>query len=112
MNYQLRFRTVDKDIFEAIKNGRKNVETRAATARYKNIKKGDALTLVCGKDKFQKIIKTVKTFKTIRALLKKYKPSEINPNLKSAKELEEMYNSFPGYREKIKKSGLIALELG
>ncbi len=42
-----RFRTINKDIFEAIKSGKKKVETRAATEKYRNIKAGDTVKLVC-----------------------------------------------------------------
>ncbi|MBI4992054.1 MAG: ASCH domain-containing protein [Candidatus Harrisonbacteria bacterium] len=108
---KLKFREVDRDIFEAVKSGRKTVETRAATERYKNIKVGDTLILICGKNKLEKKIKRVKVFKTITALLKKYKAKQINPNVRSGEELEKMYYTFPDYKEKIRKSGLIAMEL-
>ncbi len=107
----LRCRETDRYIFEAFCNGKKKVETRAATSRYQSIKAGDILRLVCGKDKFERRIKKVKVFKTVGTLLKKYKVSEINPKVKSAKELEAMFYGFSGYREKIKKYGLVALEL-
>lgn len=109
--YTLGFRETNQDIFEAIRNGKKKVETRAATVKYQNIKAGDTLVLVCGKDRFEKKVKAVKVYKSIAALVKKYKPGEIIPGLKTAKELEAAYYSFPGYKEKIAKVGLLALEL-
>lgn len=108
---KLRFRETDRDIFEAIRSGKKKVETRAAGEKYRKIKKGDTLMMVCGRDKFEKQVKNVKIFKTIAALLKKYKPDQINPAVKTEKELREMYYGFPNYREKIKKCGLTAMEL-
>lgn len=107
----LRFRQINKDIFEAIKSGRKKIETRAGSPRYFNIKAGGRLVFVCGKDKFQKKIKKVRKFKSVKALHKVYKPQDINPKTKTIAESEKMYYSFLGYREKIKKYGLIALEL-
>ncbi|MDO8669083.1 MAG: hypothetical protein Q7K65_02200 [Candidatus Buchananbacteria bacterium] len=109
--YILRFRAVNQDIFNAIKNGKKKVETRAATARYNKIKVGDVIILVCGKNKFKKTVKRARIFKTIRSMLEKYKVKDIMPNLLSAKELERAYYGYPNYRQKIKKFGLIALEL-
>ncbi len=108
---KLRFREIDKNIFEAVRSGKKKIETRAATEKYRQIKKEDKLMMVCGKEKFEKQVKNAKTFKTVKSLLKNYKPSQINPAIKTEKELREMYYSFPDYREKIKKYGLIALEL-
>ncbi len=87
------------------------METRAATVRYENIKAGDKIEFVCGKQKFSKIAKKVKVYKSIAALVRAYGFKIINPNIGSAKELRELYYTFPGYREKIKKSGLIAIEL-
>lgn len=109
--YKLRFRSVNSDIFNAIKAGRKPVETRAATVRYKNIKAGDTLIFRCGKNTFKKQAKKVRIFKTIDTMLKKYKVKEINPTLTTAHELKTRYYSFPKYREKIRKHGLIAIEL-
>ena len=87
------------------------VETRAATTKYQNIKAGDTLILVCGRDKFEKQIKKATKFKSITSMLKKYKIRDIMPELATNQELEMAYYSYPGYREKIKKYGLIALEL-
>lgn len=75
------------------------------------MKKGDILVFVCGKNKFQRTIKKASHFKTISLMLKIYKVKDINPRYKDEKELRRMYDSFPGYKEKIKKSGLVALEI-
>lgn len=109
--YTLRFRAVNKDIFLDIKSGKKTVETRAATEKYKNIKDGDMVVLVCGKERFEKKIRKAKIFKSIASLVKNYSLKSIMPNISSAKELEQAYYSYPNYGEKIKKYGLIALEL-
>src|SRR3989338_2693447 len=102
----LRFREENRDIFDAIKDGRKKIETRAATKKYQKIKAGDVLVFVCGKDRFEKPIWSVRFFKTISAMLKKYRVRQINPNVKNEKELVKMYYDFPKYKEKIKKFGL------
>ena len=107
----LRFRAINRDTFEALKSGEKKVETRAGSPKYQKVKEGDALKLVCGKKHFIRSVKEVKRFKTITSLLKEYKPSEINPNLKTKNETMDMYYSYPDYRTKIKKFGLIAFKL-
>lgn len=107
----LRFRAVNRDIFEAIRVGKKKIETRAGSPRYFNIEAGDTLVFICGKDRFEKRAKKVKKFKDIKSLLKAYKPQDINPKTRNLEESEKMYYSFPGYKEKIKKYGLIAIEL-
>lgn len=107
----LRFRAADRYIFKAIKSGKKKIETRAGSPKYFNIKAGDTLVFVCGKDKFERKIKKVTKFKSIETLHKIYKPIEINPKTRTVQESEKIYYSFPGYKEKIKKYGLIAFEL-
>lgn len=67
-----RFRQVDRDIFESIRSGVKRVETRAASKRYQEIKTGDEITLVCGKDKFKRKVKKVSYFSSVEDLLKIY----------------------------------------
>lgn len=109
--YTLRFRAINRDTFDAIRRGSKKVETRAATVRYRDIEGGDAVVFVCGKDKFERRVKRAMIFKTITAMLKAYRVSDIAPKLSTAEELRAKYYTFPGYSEKIKKFGLIALEL-
>ena len=109
--HTVKFRAVNRDIFLDIKSGKKSVETRAATERYQNIKAGDIIVLVCGKERFQKKIKKARIFKSIRALIKTYPIKKIMPGMTTEKELREAYYGYPGYKEKIQKHGIVALEL-
>ncbi len=109
--HTLRFAEINKDIFQAIRDGRKKVETRAGSTKYQKIKSGDVLVLSCSGKKFEKKIQKVRHFSSIKEILKKYKPEEINPKTHSLEETEKMYYSFTGYKEKIKKLGLFAFEL-
>lgn len=107
----IRFREINRDTFDAIRAGRKKVETRAATEKYRGVQEGDVITLVCGKDRFEKKVKKAEHFRTIGAMLKIYEPSVINPNAKTEKELRAMYASFPSYSEKLKRHGIVAWTL-
>lgn len=109
--HQLKIRAVNRGIFEAIRTGEKKVETRAATAKYRKIEKGNIVQFVCGREKFVRRVVAARVFPNVAALLKKYQPSQINPSIGTVTELRKIYYSFPGYREKIKKYGLIAWEL-
>ncbi len=102
--YVLRFRAVNYDIFDAIKRGRKRVETRAATKRYRDIKAGDTLVFVCGKDRFEKEVQRVQVFKTVDELVGRYKPVQINPNCRTKEELQRMFMSFSTMRKRSKKT--------
>lgn len=107
----LKFNATNKDIFDCIKDGTKLVETRAATSKYKNVQAGEMVTFSCAGESFEKTIAKVTHFDSIDALLKTYKPENINPKLTTKEEIVKMYHSFPGYKEKIEQSGIIALEL-
>ena len=107
----LRFREVDRNIFNFIKNGTKTVETRAGTVKFRDIKAGDILVCVCGEDKLEKVIKKATIFKTIPELLKHYDVKSIMPSLSTAEEAIKQWYSFPGYKEKIEEFGLIAFEI-
>jgi ASC-1-like (ASCH) protein len=109
--FRLVFRAVDRAIFAYTASGVKSVETRAATAKYAPLKKGDICVLVCGKERSVKTVKRVRVFKSITALFKVYPLKKVMPWVKTVTEAEKVYHSFPGYKEKIKKVGLVAFEL-
>ena len=109
--YTLRLRSTDKDIFEAIKSGRKNIETRAATVRNITMQAGDEIFFVCGKQSLKRSITKATKYKTIKAMLRDYRVKQIAPDLKTENDLRDMYFAWPSYRDKIRKYGLVALEL-
>ena len=110
-SYTLRFREQDKDMFEAIRNGRKIIETRAASPKYQGIRAGDQLILVCGKEKFEKNVGRVDHFKTIEDLFNKIELSKVMPNVSSVADATKAYYAYPGYKEKINQYGLLAFYL-
>ena len=109
--HRLRFAAENKKTWDFIVSGKKKVETRAGTVKYLRVQKGDMLLLCCGKNHVEKKVKNVKHFKTISALIKVYRPDSINPGTTTLKEMEAMYFSYPGYKEKIKEFGILAFEL-
>lgn len=108
MKIVLRFRSVDKGIFDAVRAGKKKVETRANTIRYKNATKGDILVCLCAGRKFQKVVRRVRRFKNPVGLLRAYTPTQILPGATRA-ELLAVYNSF--YKNGISNVGIVAFEL-
>ncbi|MEK7630187.1 MAG: hypothetical protein AAB432_02265 [Patescibacteria group bacterium] len=109
--YVFRIRKAEKAIFDAIESGRKKVETRAASVRYRDIKAGDEITFVCGSSKLKKKVTRARRFDSVDAMLRIYKARNINPESSSKEDLQKMYDHFPAYGDKIRKRGLIVLEL-
>ena len=105
------FRAIDKKNFLEIKDGLKVVETRAATPKYQEVKKGDGLVIVCGKSRLEKKIKRVRIFTSIGAMVKVISYKKIMPSVDSLTEMRKIYYGYPGYREKLKKHGVIAFYL-
>lgn len=108
---QLKFRAVNRDIFEAIRDGRKKMETRAATEKYRAIGQGSPVMFVCDDDSFVKTVAHTEIFDSIPALLEKYAPSDINPACATEEDVRAMYHSFPDYAENIPRYGIMVLKL-
>ncbi len=109
--YTLRFRATDKKDFDQLKRGLKSVETRAGTERYRKIQKGDMLVIVCGKARLEKKVKRMRHFKSIAALTRVIPYKKIMPSTNSLAEVRKAYYGYSGYKEKIKKFGIVAMEL-
>lgn len=109
--YVLGISEADRKIFNVLQSGEKTVETRAGGPKYDAIQAGDVLIFQCGDNTFERGVASVEHFKDIEALLAKYAPQEINPMLSTPEEIYEMYEGFPGYKERIAEHGLIAFEL-
>lgn len=105
------FKEENKDIFEAILDGRKTIETRAMDPRYEGIAQCARVTFSCAGVSFERSVKSVTFFTSIEALLEVYKPEDINPKLHTGEEVRQMYMSFPGYEQRISENGLFAVEL-
>ena len=58
-----------------------------------------------------KKVEKVKVFKSINDMLNIYNVKDIMPDRHSKNELLDAYYSFSGYKEKIKKFGIITLEI-
>jgi len=109
--WTLQFQQVDKDNFEEVRSGVKEVETRAATVRYEPVQEGDSIRFVCGQESFTKHVTKKHHFKSIDAMIKKIPFKRIMPDVNSIVEMKKRYASYPGYEGKIKKHGLFAFEL-
>ena len=107
----IRFRAVNRDIFYDIKNGIKTTETRAGSPSFQGLKIGDELVLSCSGESFKKKIKKVLNFSSVKDIFDNYDIKKVMPKVKTLADAEKAYYSYPGYKEKIKKYGILAFEL-
>ncbi len=105
----LRFRAVDRATFDDIRDGRKRVETRAATVKYRDIASGDVLVFVCERDHFERTVAAAAHFASVDDMLKTFSVADISARIADRDALLKMYHGFPGYEEKIKEHGIVAL---
>lgn len=110
-NWTLRFRQVDRNNFEEVRDGSKSIETRAATIKYRPIEVGDTLTFVCGKDRFIKTISKKYHWAGIDEMLKEVPLKKVMPSVSSVEDMKKTYASYPGYDLKIRELGLLGFEL-
>lgn len=112
----LRMRVVDRAIFLAVTNGTKTLETRALndptrTRSYSGITRGDSVVFMCGKKRARMRVGRVARYRSVAGLLRAEPYRRIAPWVVSRKEAAAMYDTFPGYRERIKKFGIICFEV-
>ncbi len=106
----LRFRADDKD-FKKIRDKLKTVETRAATKLYRNIAKDDILVIVCGKERITRKVKRARHFRSITSMTKAIPFRRIMPSVPSIAAMRRAYYRYPGYKEKLKRFGVVAWEI-
>jgi ASC-1-like (ASCH) protein len=107
----LKFREVNRDIFNMLVDGSKSIETRAATPKYRNLKDGDYIIAKCGDDTCKKRIKKATHFDSIDQMLEVYDLKHISPSVRSKEEAIKVWHSFPSYKEKLSRYGIMAFEL-
>ncbi|MGM0629443.1 MAG: ASCH domain-containing protein [Patescibacteria group bacterium] len=105
-----KIRQIDKLVFDSIKDGRKSIETRAASVKYHKVEPGDILIFVCENQRLEKKVKKVDLYKSIDEMVDVIDLKKIMPFVNSVDEMKKTYYSFPNYEEKIQKFGLIAFE--
>lgn len=107
MKHRLVFRAGDKS-FDAIVDGRKTVETRAATPKYRKVAVGDELVVRCGEDTITKVVKRVEIYLGVDELVAAVGLNNVMPLVENVEQAKQEWYSYPGYRDKIAQHGLVA----
>ncbi|MDE2071562.1 MAG: hypothetical protein KGI70_02420, partial [Patescibacteria group bacterium] len=90
------FREVDRARFEEVHSGAKQIETRAATPKYRSVKVGDTLTFSCGSDTFTKKVGRIYHWAGPEAMLKEVELKRVMPDLDTIEQVKSRYASYPG----------------
>lgn len=108
----------ENDIFDAVKNGFKTVETRPATEKYSQIRTGDTVTLrsLDTGESIEKKVSFVHKYRSIGDMAEAEDTSKIVPGVTTRDRLAEVFEEFKKkwgreYAEKLEKYGIIAIGL-
>lgn len=103
----VRFSQENRLSFDMVREGRKTIETRAGSPRYKDVAVGDTLVFICGSERFEKVVKRVFRADSPETYLELVDYRTVRPDAGSAEDTIAMWYQFPGYRERIAQFGLI-----
>ena len=104
-------------------DGRKKIETRACSPNeekdYGQIEKGDLLifypldnfSLRIEHDKISFIAGEIRKYSSVEEMLKHENLKDILPDSNSLEDALKVYYSFPRYKERIAKYGIVAIDL-
>lgn len=106
---------LQKEYFDAIKSGRKTVEGRVNSPKYKNLICGAKIGFVCNKteEKIICIIEALNVYSSFSQMLKAEGVSNMLPSL-GQEELNKavsIYEGFPGYKEEANVFGALAIKI-
>lgn len=105
------FRSIDRDKFVCVADGRKTVETRAAGGKYEGVRPGDIVVFRCGSERLEKTVMAIRRFGSAEKVMAHYGIASVMPWARDMGEVEATYASFRGYSELIARHGLLAFEL-
>lgn len=108
------------DIFNAVKYGRKTIETRPrnkeSSRGYSNIKVGDTLILRSNEtgEEIEKTVTFVHNYDSVDEMAENESVEKIFPGVKTKKELVDVFGTFKKkwgrrYAEKLEKFGIVAI---
>lgn len=106
----LRIRKEDKNIFEQIRLGEKSVETRAINPK-KNFQAKDKVIFICSGDKIEKTILSVRKYNDFEKYLNSEDLEKVFGKGITKEKAKKIHLSFPGYKERLEKYGIVALDL-
>jgi ASC-1-like (ASCH) protein len=105
-----------KIYFDLIKNGKKTVEGRINTAKYRNMRPGDKIqfsldqdgknseTLVC-------IVEKITVYPDFFSMLCAEGIENMLPGITTIEDGVSLYENFPGYKSSVQENGALAIKI-
>ena len=99
--------------FDAVASGLKTVEGRINSSRFENCKPGDMVSFTCAStnDTIVCTITAVTVYQNFYDMLQAQGVENMLPGIITLQDGVDMYEAFPGYKEQVKISGAIAINI-
>lgn len=105
--------SLHKTYFDAIKIGLKTVEGRLNTPKFKNLEPNMQIIFKSTESNEDLIcnIEAIILYPDFNIMLEKEGLEKMLPGVKTIEEGNNIYESFPGYKDEVKKIGALAIRL-
>ena len=105
--------SIQQKYFDAIKSGRKTVEGRLNSTKFQNLKVAMPITFISTTTKQQLtcIVQAIHTYPDFKAMLQSEGVQKMLPDINNLEDAVSIYESFPGYKEEVKKIGALAIRI-
>ena len=98
--------------FSQIVSGKKTIEGRINNGKFKEFEDGDVIEFLSPEgEKAECVLIEKREYKSFREMLKSEGYKNCIPNAKTLKEAVQIYLELPGFEERSKKYGVLALEI-
>ncbi len=97
-----RFMRIYRKYFKLIQDGRKKIEVRVGYSSMRNIKTGQFINFVCQNEECLTRVTNIKEYRSFKEMFENEVASEINPDLPTVQQLEEISKIFPPHKEKLR----------
>jgi len=99
--------------FDAIKAGAKRVEGRLNSSKFKDLKPGMQISFTAAdtNEVMICIVEVLNIYPSFKGMLQGEGVENMLPGIKNLEEGIAIYESFPGYKEEVKKNGALAIRI-
>lgn len=97
--------------FDLIRSGQKRWEGRLKVGAAVGLSVGCKVTFSCGSSDLEMTVRSVREFRTFEDMLRELGVETLLPGVGSVSQGVAVYHGFPGYAEKERRFGVVAMEL-
>lgn len=106
-----RFFRLQRRYLELIKCGQKRWEGRLKVGAAANLQVGYRVILSCGSEEIERKVRSVREYRSFESMLRDIGVQALLPGCNDLQTAIAIYHSFPGYSEREKTLGVVAMEL-